>query len=144
MIKFQPKLKATPSIDLTPLIDVVFLMLIFFMLSTTFIHENRLNIELPKTSTQEGNDKNKPLVLSLNKENQLFWQEEKISLKELELRLQASDELKERALMIQADEKTEHGQVIKVFDILRRNKIVRLSIATELASPELGKAAPSP
>ena len=36
--------------DLTPLIDVVFLLLIFFMVSTTFIREQRLTINLPESS----------------------------------------------------------------------------------------------
>ena len=34
-------------IDLAPLIDVVFLLLIFFMVSTTFVRESRLHIDLP-------------------------------------------------------------------------------------------------
>ena len=38
------------SVDLTPLIDVVFLLLIFFMVSTTFIRETQLKINLPEAS----------------------------------------------------------------------------------------------
>jgi len=137
MIRFpqKEKQKASPVIDLTPLIDVVFLMLIFFMLSTTFIHENRLNIELPKTSQKEGNEEDRPIVVSINKEGGIFWNDEKVTEAELEARIQSSKDIQKRALMIQADEKTQHGQVIKVFDILRRNKILRLSIATQLSNP---------
>ena len=38
-------------IDITPLIDVVFLLLIFFMVSTTFEHQSRIQIELPEART---------------------------------------------------------------------------------------------
>lgn len=134
MIHFPAKdiRKSPPVIEITPLIDVVFLMLIFFMLSTTFIHENRLNIELPETTHKEGNEEDRPLVISINKESEIFWESEKLTEAELESRLQDSEEIQKRALLIQADENTPHGQVIKVFDILRRNHILRLSIATEL------------
>ena len=36
------------TVELTPLIDVVFLLLIFFMVSTTFVRETQLKIELPE------------------------------------------------------------------------------------------------
>jgi biopolymer transport protein ExbD len=39
--------RAAAWIDLAPLIDVVFLLLIFFMVSTTFVRESRLHIDLP-------------------------------------------------------------------------------------------------
>ncbi|MEE4281736.1 MAG: biopolymer transporter ExbD, partial [Pseudomonadales bacterium] len=38
------------NVELTPLIDVVFLLLIFFMVSTTFIRETQLQINLPESS----------------------------------------------------------------------------------------------
>ena len=38
------------TVELTPLIDVVFLLLIFFMVSTTFIRETQLKINLPEAS----------------------------------------------------------------------------------------------
>ena len=38
------------TVELTPLIDVVFLLLIFFMVSTTFIRETQLKIDLPEAS----------------------------------------------------------------------------------------------
>lgn len=41
---------AEASVELTPLIDVVLLLLIFFMVSTSFIRETQLGIELPAAS----------------------------------------------------------------------------------------------
>lgn len=37
---------AEATVELTPLIDVVFLLLIFFMVSTTFVRESRIGIDL--------------------------------------------------------------------------------------------------
>ena len=41
------------SVDLTPLIDVVFLLLIFFMVSTSFIKETHLTLNLPTAANAE-------------------------------------------------------------------------------------------
>lgn len=35
------------AVDISPLIDVVFILLIFFMVSTTFVKDNKLDIERP-------------------------------------------------------------------------------------------------
>ena len=42
------KRKVRSSIDLTPLIDVVFQLLIFFMLSSTFVVQSSVQIEMPE------------------------------------------------------------------------------------------------
>ena len=45
--------KVTASVELTPLIDVVFQLLIFFMLSSTFIVQTSVPIELPNAEGAE-------------------------------------------------------------------------------------------
>ena len=51
-MKFQRRRAPEMSVDLTPLIDVVFLLLIFFMVTTTFVKEGRLSLELPEADTE--------------------------------------------------------------------------------------------
>ena len=135
MIHFKegPKKPANPVMDLTPLIDVVFLLLIFFMVSTTFLHENLLSIELPKTTHEEGVRENIPVVIAIDSQSNIYWQKEGLEgLSELEERVRATPNILERTLVIQADRETPHGTVIQVFDVLKRNKVKRLSIATDL------------
>lgn len=40
--------RRSPNPDLTPLIDVVFQLLLFFMLSSTFVVQSSIHIEIPK------------------------------------------------------------------------------------------------
>ncbi|MCH8205230.1 MAG: biopolymer transporter ExbD [Candidatus Hydrogenedentes bacterium] len=42
------KRRIDPRLDMTPLIDVVFQLLIFFMLSSTFIVQSTIQIEMPE------------------------------------------------------------------------------------------------
>ena len=50
---FQRRRREEAGVDLTPLIDVVFLLLIFFMVSTTFIRETQLKIDLPEATGEQ-------------------------------------------------------------------------------------------
>mgnify|MGYP005839478745 CR=1 FL=1 len=51
-MKFQRRRSPDASVDLTPLIDVVFLLLIFFMVTTTFVREGRMSLQLPEAGTE--------------------------------------------------------------------------------------------
>ncbi len=136
MIKFdeQSVSEEVPSIDLTPLIDVVFLLLIFFMVSTTFIKHNPLQIDLPKTSMQKGTGESVPLVISIDEKSQIYWRSKPITAQELETTIKNMPSLTEKQLLIEADKATPHGIVVKIFDILQRNKVTKFSIATERTS----------
>jgi len=56
--------KAGTSVDMTPMIDVVFQLILFFMLSSTFVVQTSIPVELPKA---EGAEKleSKKLTITL-------------------------------------------------------------------------------
>ena len=43
--------KTQPEVNLTSLIDVVLLLLIFFMVSTSFVKESKITINLPEVES---------------------------------------------------------------------------------------------
>ena len=58
--------KDDPEINLIPLIDISLLLVIFFMLTSTFMQEGRLKIELPQASiAPTGRQKTDPLVVTV-------------------------------------------------------------------------------
>src|SRR5262245_66639451 len=60
------KPKEDPEINLISLIDIALLLVIFFMLSSTFMQEGRLKIELPQASlAPTGRQKSDPLVVTV-------------------------------------------------------------------------------
>jgi len=50
----RPRRKA--AISLTALIDVVFILLMFFMLTSSFIHQKAMNINIPAPSAAQSSD----------------------------------------------------------------------------------------
>ena len=60
------KPKEDPEINLISLIDISLLLVIFFMLSSTFMQEGRLKIELPQASlAPTGKQKTDPIVVTV-------------------------------------------------------------------------------
>ena len=58
-MKLQPKEHEEPEMNLTSLIDVVLLLLIFFMVSTTFVDESRIKLQLPQASNEPAAEQKK-------------------------------------------------------------------------------------
>ena len=53
-MNLRPNVQEEPDLNLTSLIDVVLLLLIFFMVSTTFVDETRLRIQLPHAGAERA------------------------------------------------------------------------------------------
>jgi biopolymer transport protein ExbD len=51
-MKLSLRAKTEPEVNLTSLIDVVLLLLIFFMVSTSFVKESQITIQLPEADVQ--------------------------------------------------------------------------------------------
>lgn len=49
-MKLQTRAREEPDINLTSLIDVVLLLLVFFMVSTSFVRESEIRLNLPEAS----------------------------------------------------------------------------------------------
>lgn len=66
--------KLSTKIDMTPMVDLAFLLLTFFILTTTFIKENALQVDMPDRSgpTSPVNDKN-VLTLILGERDAIYW-----------------------------------------------------------------------
>ncbi len=54
--------------NMTPLIDIVFLLLVFFMLTSHFVRDDALNIQLPETESSERLDEKKSIEIVINAE----------------------------------------------------------------------------
>ena len=125
--------------NLLPLIDVVLLLLIFFMISSTFVVQPGIRVNLPKASIAERKEI-EDVTLVLTKDEALFLNNEKVAVPDLWGRL--VDIFRRRPnfmLVIKADKEVTHGRVVEVMDIAKQAGVNRLAIATQ---PKPRKAAP--
>ena len=61
-MRFSRAGRRSPRIDISPLIDVVFQLLLFYAVTTQFVADERLKLQLPEAATAEREATQKPLV----------------------------------------------------------------------------------
>ena len=123
-----------PEVNLTPLIDVVFLMLIFFMVSTTFQHDADLSIQLPEAGVEAGPREAATMQLSISAEGEYALDGRILADNRRDTIVraltQAREENPERHLIVRADARTPHQNVVRAMEAAGLASISRLSFAT--------------
>jgi len=118
--------------DVTPLIDVVFLLLIFFMITTTFVNNPGLEVDLPKANSADSPSQMVDLTIAVTQEGEIIFQNRKVSISELEAELESlAKEKSDSTVIVQADSATQHGTVVKVMDLAKLAGFGKLAIATQ-------------
>lgn len=107
------------GIDMSPLIDVVFLLLIFFAVTTTFLEQSGMDLELPESSTAEATE-SASIVVEISAQGEVRLSGEEVTLEELERRVAALGEAERAKITLRADRQLELGLAVAVIDALRR------------------------
>jgi biopolymer transport protein ExbD len=128
-----PDESETPfEINIVPMIDVIFSILAFFIISTLFLTRSEgLPVNLPSAQTTEVKQ-NVQVNLTIEQDGDMFLNRKPIKLDDLKGAVSALVKPNSDALVIiHADEKVEHGQVVKVMDRLRQVPGAKFAIAAE-------------
>jgi biopolymer transport protein ExbD len=124
--------RAEARIDLSPLIDVVFQLLIFFVVTTTFLADTGIPLELPEAGTGQQETMRPEMSVRIAADGSLRFQGAMVSLADLEARLrQARAAAPEEALIIYGDGRVDLETIVKVMDLARRVQIPGLVLATQ-------------
>lgn len=116
------------QLDIAPLIDIVFQLLIFFMLTSSFIFQPGIKVNLPKAVTSEViHEKN--LIILVTANNYIYLNDRLITMSELASRLRIAAK-ENKPLLIKADRRASLGKVVEVWDLCRDEGISQINIAT--------------
>uniref|UniRef100_UPI0040473BC9 ExbD/TolR family protein n=1 Tax=Aliarcobacter sp. TaxID=2321116 RepID=UPI0040473BC9 len=116
--------------DITPLIDVVFILLIFFIVSSVFKKDElALVLNLPTSSAQEIELKEKEIVIELNDEKLAIYGKES-NLESLENEIKKIEN-KERNIIFRIDKEVKYEKIIEVLGILQKYELFNISLITE-------------
>jgi biopolymer transport protein ExbD len=132
------------GINVTPLVDIVLVLLIIFMVTAKLIVNPALPIELPKAASGEPPPQG-PLTIVIGKDGALLVDGatvDEAALPALVKARKATAPGGDVNALISADLATQHGRVVKVMDLLRREGISRFGISVsedELAGPAPAK-----
>lgn len=127
------------EINVIPLIDVLLTLLMFFVLTSTFVQHSRMQVTLPKASTQDR-DMNAPaLTIMIDRDGHFYVGSDEVlgegiePLKQTIARNAGTD--RDRQVTIRADAMTPNQDVVTAMDALGQLGFTKLSIATTPSKP---------
>lgn len=133
-MNLSPQKSDEPDVNLTPMIDVVFLLLLFFMVSTSFIRESSLKVDLPEASGQALAEQEKPIDIIINADGQftvnsiILAAPNKTELA-AQLKLAVGDNT-DPHIIITADAKADYQNIVTAMDSAQQLGYSRLTLAT--------------
>lgn len=122
------------ELNLISLVDVVLLLVIFFMLTTTFVQESHLRVDLPKADATTSESKLQPIVVTISTQGSyrvngraLVNNERKTLAAALK---QVAGDSTRDPLTIRADARATHQSVVTAMDVAARLGFSQVNIAT--------------
>ena len=134
-MKLNLRPRTQPEVNLTSLIDVVFLLLIFFMVSTSFVKQAQISINLPQADSAVVEPEIPDQIDIMITETGTFLVNgrELINSRVETIRnalQKVSGGNNELPLTISADANARHQDVVSAMDVAGRLGFTRISIAT--------------
>lgn len=129
-----------PDVNLTPMIDVVFLLLLFFMVSTSFIRESSLKVDLPQATGEAAVEQISliDIIIRANGEvlvdDRLILALDSTALREaLQLAVGEADDPR---IVISADAESQYQLIVMAMDVAQQLGYTRLTLATRQKTTE--------
>ena len=121
----------TFEINILPMIDVIFSILAFFIISSLFLTRSQgLPVDLP--SAQTARLEQSVLNITIEPDGKMFLDRQPIELENLkDALIEKIQPDSDSLVIINADEKVEHGAVVKVMDRLRQVPGAKMAIAAD-------------
>ncbi|MFH1930187.1 MAG: protein TolR [Pseudomonadota bacterium] len=123
--------KFMSEINVTPFVDVMLVLLIIFMVTAPMMMQG-VEVNLPKTTTRDIKTQEEPLILTVNKEKEIFIENHRIKLEGLETKIQKIfQNRRDKEILLRADKEVPYGFVIEVIAKVKQAGIDKLGMVTE-------------
>jgi biopolymer transport protein ExbD len=132
MFQRKERVSRLPRVDMVPLIDVMFYLVLFFMVFTTFrTSVSGIPVELP-SSNQAVNLEQQRVMVTINRQEKVFYEDREISLSRLTQTLTPLAEANPNLLVIiNADAQVTYQRLIAVMDAITDAGIVQPALGVE-------------
>ena len=126
------RMQKKPVFMIIPMIDIIFFLLVFFMMnSLQTVAQKALTVQLPQAQSASA-PAQLPIIITLDEAGHMTIDNKPVSITESSgIMTKHIQENANAAVVLQADRRTAHGQVVAVMDMLKQSGVKRLSIAAE-------------
>jgi len=123
---------AVSDINITPLLDLAWVLLVIFIITTTAMVQG-IELRLPESTPHETEMETTTRTISVKKTGEVFLDEERVQVSELEGILRDLKKAKDGKLpvVLKGDAGVEYKHVVAVLDVLQRIPIEELALATK-------------
>jgi len=134
-VKFNTRRPEDPEINLISLIDVLLVLVIFFMLSSTFVDEGRMKVQLPSASEQpQSGGGSERIVVTVTQSGSYRVNERELANSSRETLQRAiaavAGKSRDARVVLRADGRATHQAVVTAMDVLGRMGFAQLDVAT--------------
>ena len=122
------------NINVTPLVDVMLVLLVIFMVTAPMMQQG-VEVTLPKVESGSVTGKGEQLIVSVNKDGEVFLgSENKVTTEQLAAKLKLILEKRaeeDRKVFINGDQGVPYGRVMEVMGSLYEAGIYQVGLLTE-------------
>ena len=130
-MQFEGRRRTSHIPNLTPLIDIVFLLLVFFMLTSHFVKDEVINIDLPDADSADSLDEPQQVEVIINEFGEYIIDSEVVSEQTLEtILLEKLKDQEEKVVRIRGDKHVDLNFAIGAFDAARKAGASGIDIVT--------------
>ncbi len=119
--------KTFNEINITPLTDIFLVLLVIMMVIAPLLDQQGLSLLVPQDNGQ-NDPKSKVIMVEVSKDNTYKVDDNDVSAEQLLYSLTDLAKTKKDGLLIQADNESSHGAVVKVMDSARTAGITSISV----------------
>ena len=132
-MNIRPKSRMITSFATISLTDIVFLLLVFFLLSSTYILQPGIKVELPRTASTEVSAE-KAIVVTVAQDGTLYLNDKRVSRSVLpsQIRKMITSSLGNPAVVIRPDKRVSVEKLVDVIDVSKRAGAEDFLIATQV------------
>ena len=118
------------EINITPLTDIFLVLLIIMMVIAPMLDQQGLNLAVPEVVKQEQIQKDPKIMnVVVTENNKILWNGEALESENLEQFFSEHNKDYPDGLLIQADDDSEHGIIVRVMDSARNSGITSISLS---------------
>lgn len=122
------RLPKKDGLNVIPLIDVMLVLLAIVLSISTFIAQGQIKVELPSSNQQSMPSDSPTVLLSIDKEGNIFFDSVSVDLPTLKSKIFALDS--KTLLKLEIDKNSKFETFVQVADILKEKGHENVSIAT--------------
>ena len=119
------------EINVTPMVDVMLVLLIIFMITSPMLVAG-IEVDLPKTDSAAISGQFKPLVISVDKEGELFLFESKIEPKDFIAKLnEITKEKTDARIFVKGDKNVSYGTIVDVMARIHNAGFTKVALVSD-------------